>query len=556
MEKNRFFCYNIKLIQILCSFGRYKHMKAPKILSSILCILLLLSLFSSCGGTDVKAFYFAVREKAGTFDPTVASDTTARTIVRNCFEGLVYPDENGELVPGAAESWTVSPDGLTYTFRIRADAKWHLTSNAEKELEGKLPENFDLRVTAYDFEFGLKRALDPAMGAADAYKLSVVAGAAAVAAGKAGLDSLGIKALSADELQITLSQPQNDFLYVLAEPLCMPCNETFFNATGGRYGIFIKDFLSNGPFYLSYFDDGAYRITKNPDYTGAHEAQADVVRFYVNDNDDSVFTALRDGDYTGAYMNESQLESFGVSKKNVVFSTADKTRAFILNEKSEPLSDVSVRMAFLLATDTEKVASRAERTPVHSPLPAAVHSGFTGNVIFDESKAVSVLSAALEKAGINSVTVSLKCEARHEFMLKKQLQSWQKIFGTSFNIDVVSMSAEELKRDVKNGDYDIAFYPVAASSASAEDFFLQFTAASSQNIFGTDDEAFDLAVKALGSASEEDADTSLANVCRAVADNAVMLPVWSESTYFVCVKDTAGVILLPGEDNVYFYNCN
>lgn len=530
-------------------------MNARRSVCLLLCLITLLTLFSSCGGTDVTAFFFAVSEKAGTFDPTIANDDTAKLIIRNCFEGLVYPDENGGISPGAAESWTVSPDGLTYTFRIREGARWHLTSNAEEELKDKLPENFDLTLTAYDFEFGLKRALDPAMGAPDAYKLGSIAGAAPVSAGQAGLDALGIKALSASELQITLSQPQRDFLYVLAQPLCMPCNETFFNATGGRYGIFIRDSLSNGPFYLSYFDDGSYRITKNPDYVGEHTAKADVVRFYVNSDSDNVLTNLSDGDYSGALMDDALFERFGAGKKNTVFSVDDKTRSFILNAKSEALADVSVRMAFILATDAEKVASRAEKTPVYSLLPAAVNDACPGKTTYDADKAVKLLNAALEKAGLSSVTATLKCEARHEFMLKKQLQSWQKIFGTTFNINVVTLSPDELRRDVENGDYDIAFCAVGTPSASAADFLSRFTSVSAENVFGTEDEALDLAVKALGSASETNAPAALEKACSAVYDNAVMLPVWSESTRFVCTKDVSGVILLPGSNSIYFYNC-
>lgn len=530
-------------------------MKFRKTFSLILCFILLITLFSSCGGTELKAFYFTVKEKAGTFDPTIAADGTAKLIVRNCFEGLVYPDENGNFVPGAAESWTISPDGRTYTFRIRAGAQWHITSNAEKELEGKLPENFDLTLTAYDFEFGLKRALDPAMGAADAYKLDNIAGAAAVRAGNAPLTSLGIKALSETELEITLSVPQNDFLAVLAEPLCMPCNETFFNATGGRYGLFIKDSLSNGPFYLSYFDDGAYRITKNPDYAGPHEAKADVVRFYVEADISSAYSKLRDGDYSGVLMNEAEFSRLAPGKKNVVFSVADKTRAFILNAESEALADGNVRTAFLLATNTAQVASLAEKTPVDSLLPAAADTAFSAEHTCDADKAVKLLSAALENAEKTSVTVTLLCETEHELMLKKQLQTWQKIFGTTFNINISAVSAEELERAVTNGDYDIAFYPVSTPSASTGDFFSRFTSASAKNIFGTKNEALDLAVKNFRAASGTDTEAVLEKLYTVVADNAVMLPVWSESTYFVCEKEIAGIILLPGTDSIYFYNC-
>lgn len=531
-------------------------MKLRGLLSLFLCILLTALLLSSCGGDEVKALYFAVDASAGTFDPTIASDRTARIIVRNCFEGLVRVDETGSVLPGAAQSWEISPDGLTYTFRIRPDAVWHLTSNAKEQLEGKLPEDFDLRVTAYDFAFGLKRALDPAMGAPDAHLLTAVAGAEAVLAGRTPTDSLGIRADSADTLTITLSHPQTDFLTVLAEPLCMPCSETFFNACGGRYGLFIKYSLSNGPFYLSYFDDTTYRISKSPDYTGPFPPAADVVRLYVCTDTDTLYTKLRSADYSGARMTEEQFEGLDLTKKMSAVSVADRTRAFLLNAASDALSDTSVRMAFILATDTEKFAAASGRQAVFDPVPAAAaRSDRAGASAFNEEKAKALLSAALERSGQSSVTATLKCEKRFETALKKQLQHWQKLFGTSFIINVECVSGEQLAADVKSGDYDIAFYPVGAPSVSAAAFFDGFLSGAEGNIFGTDDEELDSAVRAYAGAASDDRSEAYTRVCAGIASNAVILPVWSESTYFVCAKDVGGVILLPGEDSVYFYNC-
>lgn len=524
-------------------------------LSLTVCVILLITLFSACKKTDVKAFYFAVETSAGTFDPTIASDTTARIIVRNCFEGLVCADENGSITPGAALSWDISPDGLTYTFQLRPDARWHLTSNAENELEGKLPENFDLSLTADDFVFALKRAVDPAMGARDAYLLENISGAAAIMQGTARLDSLGVEAVSAHELKITLVRPQSDFLYILTEPLCMPCNETFFKATGGRYGLFIKDSLSNGPFYLSYFDDTSYRISKNPDYHGEHTPKADVIRLNVYTDKNTLYSKLKSNNYSGAYLTQSDLEAYTPGKKSTLISTADKTRSFILNAKSEALADAGIRNAFILATDVEGFVSMCGgHSAVLSPVPEAVKgfAAFYGGTAYDPEKAVSVLNSSLEKSGMRSVTVTLKCEESFELSLKKQLQNWQKIFGTSFNINVTPLSADELRKAVEKGDYDIAFYPVRAYCASPNGFFRQFYSCSPDNVFGIENEELDNAIKAAGGSGSNAAQT----LTQALYANAVILPVWSENSCFVCTEKTGGVMLLPGTDSIYFYNCN
>ncbi len=522
-------------------------------LSLTVCVILLVTLFSACKKTDVKAFYFAVESPAGTFDPTIASDTTARMIVRNCFEGLVYADENGGITPGVALSWDISPDGLTYTFKLRADACWHLTSNAQEELAGKLPENFDLSVTAADFAFALKRAVDPAMGARDAYLLENVAGASAIMSGNASPDTLGVQAVSDHELKITLARPQSDFLHVLTEPLCMPCSETFFNATGGRYGLYIKDSLSNGPFYLSYFDDTSYRISKNPDYHGEHTPKADVIRLNVYTDKNTLYSKLKSNNYSGAYLTQSDLAVYAPDKKATLVSTADKTRSFILNAGSPALSDAGIRNAFILATDVEGFVSLCGgRSAVLSPVPEAVKgfAAFSGGNAYDPEKAVSVLNSSLEKSGLRSVTVTLKCEESFELTLKKQLQNWQKIFGTSFNINVTPLSADELRKAVETGDYDIAFYPVGSKGSSPNGFFRQFLSYSPDNVFGVKSEELDNAVKAAGTTE------AAAALTRSLAANAVILPVWSESSCFVCTEKVGGVKLLPGKDNIFFYDCD
>ena len=142
-----------------------------RIISFLLCLVMMTGLLASCGSSDPVVLFFAVEESADSFDPQIVSDATASIVVRNCFEGLLRRDENGEVINGVAESWSVSKDGLKYTFKLREDAVWHLTSNAKEQLGDKLPDDFDLSVTAYDFQFALRRAVDPATGAHLSYML-------------------------------------------------------------------------------------------------------------------------------------------------------------------------------------------------------------------------------------------------------------------------------------------------------------------------------------------------------------------------------------------------
>ncbi|MEI2422263.1 ABC transporter substrate-binding protein, partial [Arthrospira platensis SPKY2] len=105
---------------------------------------------------------------------------------RDLFEGLVAESPRGEFEPGAAESWTVSPDGLSWTFRLRADGRW---SNGDA-------------VAASDFVAGLRRAVDPATASTTATLLLPLAGAAPIIAGEQPPETLGAEAV--DELTLVL----------------------------------------------------------------------------------------------------------------------------------------------------------------------------------------------------------------------------------------------------------------------------------------------------------------------------------------------------------------
>ena len=322
---------------------------------------------AACGSETAVVLRFAVETQAVTFDPQIAESGTAKMTVRNTFEGLVRPDSDGKISPGVAEKWDISPDGLTYTFYLREGAVWHVTKNAAKQLAGKLPEDFAPesetggyvmpKVTANDFVFAFRRALDPATAAPDAELLTSIVNARESLAGTVQPSEIGVSAPDEKTLVIRLAERNDAFLSVLAEPVCMPCNETFFNACGGRYGLLIAYSLSNGPFYLSYFDETTYRLRKSADYTGEHAAKADTLWFYYNSDSDTVLQKLKNGEYSGAYVTDSQLKKIKVGKNDEVKRVADTNRVFLINNKNEKLAIKELRDAFLFATDTAAVAA-------------------------------------------------------------------------------------------------------------------------------------------------------------------------------------------------------
>ena len=131
-------------------------------LALLLCLALTAGLFSACRKNTVSALYFEVEGAAAAFDPQIAAEGAVRIVVRNCFEGLVAVGDGGEILPAAADRWEISEDGRVYTFYLRRGAKWHISETVKSGIGEKLPEDFAPDVTAKDFVFALRRAVDPA----------------------------------------------------------------------------------------------------------------------------------------------------------------------------------------------------------------------------------------------------------------------------------------------------------------------------------------------------------------------------------------------------------
>ncbi len=537
-----------------------------RIAAAFAAVTAVLLCFSACGSETATVLRFAVETQAVTFDPQIAESGTAKTVVRNTFEGLVRPDENGNISPGVAEKWVISSDGLTYTFYLREGAVWHITKNAADQLTGKLPEDFAPAtedggyvmpsVTAYDFVFAFRRALDPSTGAPDAELLSSVANARESLAGTVQPSSIGVSAPDEKTLVIRLAERNDAFLSVLTEPVCMPCNETFFSACSGRYGLLIAYSLSNGPFYLSYFDDTTYRLRKNTDYVGEHAAKADTLWFYYDSDSDTVLQKLKNKNYSGAYVTGAQLKQLSPGKNDEVKSVADTNRVFLINNRNEKLAVKELRDAFLFATDTAAIAADAGEDAAVFPVPdiACVENAAAPASLYDKTKVSDALDAALKAAETDSFSLTVLCEKKDAETLRRQLQRWQKIFGVRLEIKLEETDAQTLLSRVSGSDWEIAFYPLRVSSDDAGALFGEFVTDSSSSLTGTSNEETDKKIAEYTASTGEDRARLFSEICTSLISDGAVLPVWKETSCFVCVEGVRGVYVGAGADRRYFEN--
>ena len=164
------------------------------IASLALAVALLTTGCFSGGGGSGKILHTNNTSEPGSLDPALAEGTHESWVIDHVFEGLMKKDKDGNLVGGMAKDYTMSEDGLTYTFDLRDDIKW---SNGDP-------------VTAHDFEFSWKRVLDVNLGSSYAYQLYYLKNGEAYntqdkdtdEADKVDLDEVGVKALDDTKLEI------------------------------------------------------------------------------------------------------------------------------------------------------------------------------------------------------------------------------------------------------------------------------------------------------------------------------------------------------------------
>ena len=151
-----------------------------------------------------RSFIEATGTEPQTLDPHRAEGVPSSNILRDLFEGLVAEAPDGQLIPGAAESWEISEDGLTYTFTMRPDGRW---------------SNGDL-VTARDFEYGLRRSVDPETLSRYSSVLAPIKNARAVIAGDLPPEALGVEAIDDRTFVIRLETPTPYLLGLLTHSTC------------------------------------------------------------------------------------------------------------------------------------------------------------------------------------------------------------------------------------------------------------------------------------------------------------------------------------------------
>lgn len=561
-----------------------------KIFSALLIITTVILLFSSCksdgSGADI---WYPMDGEVNTLDPQCASTADELLIILNSMEGLVRIDKDGTVVPGMAESWTVSEDGRVYTFRLREGLKWDLTetqkniykpkdeeeSTTQKSKKKKGEEDvptypiFNPDITAADFVFALQRASLPNTNAPYFNSISAIENAVAIHSGMADVSSLGVTAPDAQTLQIRLNAPDAQFLNTLASAIAMPCNQEFFEFTEGRYGLEKNNTLFNGPFYLYSWGSSKVILRKSEIYQKADKPAVSLplpsaITLTAPSDRSTVLPNLLKGVYDAALITGKESKTL-TEKDGVTLTPYERTIwGYLFNcAEGTPMSNENIRKAVCAALQPIKELNEAYLSLPKGIVPQSCNinerpyrdlAGEAAISAADAEKAVSLWLAGLKELSPSELNLTILCTEEMADYVKQSVQGLQKTLGNKVNylnknnvdttvaltIKIETVSEADFEDKLETGSFQIAFYPLEAADDSALNFLSQF--AQGGGYTGYESAAYDKLISDAEETRDANTEASLLKQCEEeLLSHAVVYPVLSEANYFAMAKGVSDI---------------
>lgn len=302
-------------------------MKSSKLLALAGVTLLAAGTLAACSGSSSsakgeKTFSYIYETDPDNLNYLTTGKAATANITSNVIDGLLENDRYGNFVPSMAEDWSVSKDGLTYTYTLRKDAKWY-TSEGEEYAE----------VKAQDFVTGLKYAADKKSDGLYLVQESIKGLDAYVKGEITDFSQVGIKALDDYTVQYTLNKPESFWNSKTTMGVLAPVNEEFLNSKGDDFakGTDSSSILYNGPFLLkSIVAKSSVEFAKNPNYWDKDNVHIDKVKLSFWDGQDTnkPTEAFKDGSFTMARLfptSASYPETEKSFKDNIVYTQQDSS---------------------------------------------------------------------------------------------------------------------------------------------------------------------------------------------------------------------------------------
>ncbi|TWH56141.1 peptide/nickel transport system substrate-binding protein/oligopeptide transport system substrate-binding protein [Desulfitobacterium sp. LBE] len=390
-----------------------------------------------------------------TLDPALNSAVDGGNMLLFAFDCLLNVDKDNKIIPGAAEKWETSEDGLTWTFYLREGLKWSDGSP----------------LTAKDFVYSWKRVADPATAAPYGETvLGMVKGFDEAAAGNP--DALAVSAPDDTTFVVELANPCAYFDKLAAFATLSPVQQATIEANGDAWATKPEAYIGNGPFQISEWVPSSYILfTKNPNYRDPDSIKLDSIKLLLIEDSNASYAAYK----TGEAMMIKDVPTAEIpslqGKDDFYIEPLLGTYYLDLNNTLPQFSDPRVRMALSLAIDRKYVADtlmQGTYTPASNFIGTGV-ADWDGSSFMDNAnggkpyiniddhegnlaKAKELLAEAgyPEGKGFPAITYSTNDSAYHKVVAQYLQQAWKEL-GLTVNVEIVEWASFTPQR--RAGDY-------------------------------------------------------------------------------------------------------
>lgn len=528
-----------------------------KIFAFIMASFMLIAVFSGCSEDDGSGYTFKMNleNNPQNLDPQLAEDVSSRIIISNMMDGLMKTDDNGVIVPDVAESYSVSEDGLVYTFELKQNIFWESANGYRAAL------------TADDFVFAFHRIYDSeALFSPYVDDFICIKNAEAVSKGLLDKSELGVTALSDYTLQIELEYPCYNFLELLTLTAAMPCNKAFFESTKGRYGLSSETSASNGAFYLKewnydpYWDNNYIIMRRNKSNSEQNYVYPYSLNFFITGNSENDSSDFSGGDIDCFITDKYDKKVFDGSNYS---EYSIKSYGLLFNCNSKYFGNRNLRLALASSIyHNFNLSSEDEYTAAYGIIPNDVTImgrkyremvSDDSMIIYDNENAENLWRnglAAMNTVSVDGVKITVPESFGGADYLSSITEQWQENLEFFCGVEVVSQNEYDLK--ISDGTFDIALVEIDPSSGFSDSYLEFFTASNNELGEYMNYSVIDYLNRIKRAESLNEAVELYSAAESSIISTAVYIPLFYGNEYFVCSKDSADLDYNPFTEEVDF----
>lgn len=419
--------------------------------TALACLIFLAALLVAFpAGAARQILHLGTAADPPSLDPNVAAGTLAAPVLTDMFAGLVVRDAASRPMPGAAESWSVSDDGLVYTFRLRAGLRW----------------SDGAALTADDFVYSFRRLMTPTTGSLVSGLFFFIKNAENAFRNQAPVESIGVTAPDARTVVLTLEHPVPYLIQMLGNLQVAPVPRHAIEQHG-REWTRPDRMVSNGAFRIAERVPQNYiRLVRNPHFYDADQVRIDEVYWHPTQDLATSLRRFRAGDLD-VILNfpPDEIERIRATMPDALRITPTLAAYFlVLNTRRPPFDDVRVRRALSLAIDREVITGQLLRTGVKPAWSFATpeFAGYDGITLAEQAQPLAARQAEarrlLEAAGFGAgkpLTVPLIYDTQEENRkIMVALSSMWQAIGVRTALTNIEFGA--LNGRVRSKNYEVA----------------------------------------------------------------------------------------------------